>query len=312
MSATEQAPLPVRDGVAPSYVWLPAGPWRSLMAFLRERFPAVEESAWIARMARGEVLNQRGECMTPDSAYRCGDRIFYYREPGAETPIPFVESILYRDANLLVADKPHFLPVVPSGRFGRETLLARLRLRTGLEDLAPIHRLDRETAGVVMFSIDRASRGLYQALFRERRVDKVYEALAVTRDDLRFPLSRQSRLVPGEPFFCMREAIGEPNAHTRIELIERRGAHSLYRLWPATGKQHQLRVHMAALGMPIINDGFYPLALPCKGDDFSAPLQLLARSISFIDPISGREMIFRSERELSWPSAASPTEAGIH
>lgn len=292
------APLPVRDGVSPSYLWLGAGNWVNMLAFLAARFPAVSETEWIARMDKGDVVDLEGTPVHPDMPYRQGTCIFYYRELAHETPIPFAETILFQDEHILVADKPHFLPVIPTGRFVRETLLARLKQRTGLQDLTPIHRLDRETAGVVLFSHNRDTRGIYQAMFQQRTMDKVYEALAPARPELGFPLMRRSRMVEGEPFICMREVDGEPNAETHIELLENRGGVSLYRLRPITGKRHQLRLHMAALGMPLVNDAFYPVLMPCKGDDFSQPLQLLAREIAFTDPLTGQVRHFASARNL--------------
>lgn len=289
--------LPIRDGVSPSYVWLPAGSWTSVLEFLVQRFPHVDAQAWRTRMSRGEVLDQQGRCVTADTPYREGLCIFYYRQPEQETPIPFKESILYQDAHLLVADKPHFLPVTPSGRFLHETLLVRLKRKTGLAQLTPIHRLDRETAGVIVFSVEPKTRGLYQALFREKSVMKVYEALAPHLPHAQFPLTCRSRMERGKDFFRSDEVAGEANAETTVDIIERRGDLSRYRLYPVTGKKHQLRVHMAALGAPIINDALYPTALPVN-DDFTHPLQLLARSIAFTDPLSGKHREFISERVL--------------
>lgn len=294
------SPLPLKDGVAPSYLWLPEGQWSGMLAFLLERFPAIDEATWRQRMQHGEVVDQHGQVLQPDSPCRRGDCIFYYRDlEGREQPIPFEEEILHQDKHLLVVDKPHFLPVIPTGRFLHETLLVRLKRKTGLADLTPIHRLDRETAGVIIFSLDKASRGAYQSLFQQRAMDKTYEAVAVTMEHMQFPLVYRSRLVDAEQFFLMREAEGEPNSETHIDLIERRGAHSLYRLNPVTGKKHQLRVHLAALGMPILNDTFYPHAVPVGvPDNHAAPLQLLARSIAFIDPLSGEVRYFESKRRL--------------
>lgn len=295
---TFTTPLPVRDGISPSRVWLPQGPWNTVGDFFAHRFPMVSAGSWSERMARGEVVDDRGVTLSLNSAFRPGACVFYYRQRRDEIAIPFEEKILFQNDQLLVVDKPHFVPVTPGGRFLRETLLARLKRRTGLHTLTPIHRLDRETAGVIMFSVDTATRSLWQSLFRHRQVDKVYEAIAPFRADLDLPVERRSRLVRDEQFFRMREADGEPNTITRISLIERQDPLARYRLLPLTGKMHQLRVHMNALGIPIVNDGFYPVALPAGTDDFSAPLKLLARSLAFTDPLTGEPRFFQSERTL--------------
>ncbi len=290
--------LPMRDGVAPSYMWvqeLAPGP---ALAYLLARFADVTESTWRDRMARREVIDGSGVVLGPDSLLRRGLRIWYYRELDDETPIPFEEQILYRDAHLLVVDKPHFLPTTPGGRFLHESLLVRLKHKLGEEQLIPIHRLDRETAGVVLFSLRAESRGAYQSLFQQRSVGKVYEALAPAMPDRAFPFIHRSRMVDGTPFFRMEEAPGEPNSETLIDVIEPRAEGMLYRLQPRTGRKHQLRVHMAALGAPILNDAFYPVALPIKEDDFINPLKLLARAIAFDDPVSGERRRFESVRTL--------------
>jgi tRNA pseudouridine32 synthase/23S rRNA pseudouridine746 synthase len=293
-----KAPLPIRDGVAPSYIWLPAGSWAGILPFLEQRFPDVAATVWISRMNRGEVVDADGVRLGPGSPYRPGACVFYYRELEGETPIPFDEQVLYHDDHILVADKPHFLPVIPSGRFLHETLLVRLKKKTGLAHLTPIHRLDRETAGVLIFSHNPSTRGKYQSLFQQRAVEKIYEALAPTLAGIDFPIIYRSRMVDGKPFFRMKEVAGEPNSETHIRILENRGDVTLYQLRPVTGKKHQLRLHLAALGIPIINDAFYPVALPCKGDDVSHPLKLLAKAISFRDPVNGEERYFESSRKI--------------
>ena len=290
--------LPTRDGVSPSMAWLPHGRWDSLGQYLALRFPMVSEESWRARMARGDVIDDRGERVGYDDAFRGGACIFYYRERVGETSIPFEEIILHLDDELLVVDKPHFLPVTPGGRFLHETLLVRLKRKSGINTLAPIHRLDRETSGVMLLSVNPASRSAWQSVFRLRQVHKVYEALAPYRAHLTLPVKLSSRIERDDQFFRVREVPGEPNAFSYIELIRRVGENALYRLLPLTGKMHQLRVHMNSLGIPILNDSFYPVALPCKGDDFSAPLKLLARSIRFTDPLTGVEREFESLRQL--------------
>jgi tRNA pseudouridine32 synthase/23S rRNA pseudouridine746 synthase len=293
------SPLPPpRDGVGASTVQLPQGPWSRVLDFLVEQFPGVGEQAWRSRLARGLVLDARSQPLAPDSPYRAGGQLYYYRELQQEIPVPFEAELLYQDEQLLVADKPHFLPVVPAGRHLQETLLLRLRRRLDLPELAPLHRIDRGTAGLVLFSVNERTRGRYQALFARRAVEKVYEALAPHLPGRGFPLRHRSRLEAGEPFFLMREAAGEPNSETGIEIAERRGALDLYRLRPVTGRKHQLRVHLAALGAPILNDDFYPVLSPADEADFSRPLQLLARSLEFRDPLDGRIRRFESRRQL--------------
>jgi tRNA pseudouridine32 synthase/23S rRNA pseudouridine746 synthase len=293
-----KSPLPTVEGVAPSRQTLPAGPWATVLDFLAERHASVGAETWAERMRRGEVADEKGARLTPESPYRAGACVFYYREPAAEARVPFEERVLYRDGHLLVADKPHFLAVAPAGRFLRETLLVRLKMRTGLDTLAPIHRIDRETAGVVVFSVEPSTRGAYASLFQRREVSKVYEALSRAEESLRFPHTRRSRIVAGEPFFRMKEAGGEPNSETRVDVLARRGGLTLYEARPLTGRKHQVRLHLSALGIPVLNDRLYPEVLPDPPEDFSAPLKLLAKSVSFRDPLNGRERHFESERAL--------------
>jgi len=301
--ANSYVPLPVRSGVAPSYLWLTETRTGGMLRFLAERFPDVSLDSWAARLGRGEVVDAQGQPLQADSHVRQGMRIWYYRElDEPETPIPFKERIVFQDAHLLVVDKPHFLPMIPSGRFLHETLLVRLKAQLELPHLTPIHRLDRETAGVVIFSHNPDTRGKYQSMFQKRVVSKVYEALAGPIEGREFPFTYRSRMQDAEQFFVSEEVPGEANSETLIEMIERRGDVVRYRLHPHTGRKHQLRLHLSSLGAPILNDAFYPAALPCKGDDFSAPLQLLARAISFEDPLTGEMRTFESERTLDWPA----------
>ena len=300
--ANSYVPLPVRNGVAPSYLWLTETRAGGMLRFLAERFPDVSLESWAARLQRGEVVDAQGKPLQADSHVRQGMRIWYYRElDEPETPIPFRERILFQDEHLLIVDKPHFLPMIPTGRFLHETLLVRLKAQLELPHLVPIHRLDRETAGVVIFSHNPDTRGRYQSMFQKRVVKKVYEALAGPIEGRAFPFTYRSRMQDAEQFFVSEEVPGEPNSETVVEMIERRGDVVRYRLHPHTGRKHQLRLHLSSLGAPILNDAFYPVALPCKGDDFSAPLQLLARAISFEDPLTGEMRTFESERSLDWP-----------
>jgi len=283
-----------------STLYLPAGPWATVLDCLCERFSAISRDQWLDRIARGRVLDAGGKPIAQDLAYREGLRIHYFREVPNEAPIPVLETILYADEHLVVADKPHFLPVTPAGEYVEQTLLRRLIRRLGNPDLVPLHRIDRHTAGLVLFSANKQTRPAYQALFPTRKIDKCYEAIAPALPDLEFPRLHKTRLVEGEPFFRMQEGRGASNTETRIEVLERNDGLWRYGLYPVTGKKHQLRVHMAALGAGICNDPFYPEVLKDAPDDFDRPLKLLARSLKFVDPLTGREREFHSELTLDW------------
>ena len=299
------APLPTKDGVGPSCVALPAGTWATIDDFLAERFASVSGSVWRDRMQRGELLDERGTAIHAGQPYRSGGKLYYYRSIDDEPSVPFAEEILFQDEWLVAVDKPHFLPVTPGGRHLQQTLLVRLKRRLGIDTLTPLHRLDRETAGVVVFAVQPHTRGAYQALFAHRQVVKHYEAIAPCRADLSFPLTHRSRLVEDAHFLRMREEPGEPNAETHFELLETLGDLGRYRLTPLTGRTHQLRVHCAALGLPIVGDRMYPELLPADTDDLDRPLQLLARTISFTDPISAQLRRFESQRQLLSLQAAA-------
>jgi len=306
----KQSPLPMRHGVSASRVWLPQPgqsknstekhpEWKTILEFFLDRFSFIPEEVVIERMRRGDIVSETGEAVTPDSPYQAGIHLFYYREIPDEPEIPFHENILFKDEHIIVVDKPHFVPVTPTGRFVRESLLSRLKHRYQNEDISPIHRLDRDTAGVMLYSCNPKIRGAYQNLFQQRSVKKVYEAIAPTaqRD---FPYIHRSHIESsGNPFFIMREnKEASPNTETVMNIIETNGNLARYQLEPVTGRQHQLRVHMMSIGCPIVNDPFYPDLTPERSEDYSKPLQLLAKTLQFVDPISGQERFFESEIAL--------------
>lgn len=295
----------------PSHLQLAPGPWPTLLDGLCARFPAIHRSAWLDRFARGRVQDAgSGAPLAPGAPWRVGMEIRYFREVFDEAAIPFEERVLHVDEHLVVVDKPHFLPVVPAGRFVRETLLARLVARLGNPDLAPLHRIDRETAGLVLFSANPATRAAYQALFRERRIDKQYRALAPPMPQRAFPFVHASRIERGEPFFRMREVEGEANSETRVDVVERDEAAWMYALSPLTGRKHQLRVHMAALGAPILGDSLYPAPVATTGDPYARPLRLLAWRLAFADPLTGTAREFLSPRSLRPADDDAPADQG--
>lgn len=283
-----------------SQVRLPNQPYSLILDFLSERFAAIGRDVWRQRMLSGKVLDAQQRCVLPTASYQPGALLYYFREVPNEVSVPFTERILYQDQHLLAVDKPHFLATLPAGRYVEETVLRRLMKRLDNPDIVPIHRLDRLTAGVLLFSLNPSSRNAYQRLFRERKVFKCYEALAPALPDLQWPYRHRSRLESAVQFFRMQEVAGLANSDTLIEVAERSDEVWRYRLYPVTGRKHQLRVHLAALGAPIINDPLYPDLQKVAGqEDYAKPLQLLAKQISFIDPFSGILRSFTSQLTLS-------------
>lgn len=285
----------------PSCVSLPRAPkpYPAILDFLVQRFPFVGRPVWQQRIAQGKVLDEAGSPISGETSYVPLQRLFYFRESHREPLIPLEEKILFQNDELLVACKPPFLPVVPAGPYVNECLLHRLKLKTGNSDLVPLHRIDRETSGLVLFSLNRATRGLYGELFSAGRIVKTYEAVAAVSQRLSArEWTVENRLVKAEPWFRSKAVAGVVNARSRIELVECSDRRAHFLLHPQTGKQHQLRVHMSGLGFAILNDRYYPELLPKQADDLANPLQLLARRVKFVDPVSGQRREFESERRL--------------
>ena len=312
MARAALPPLPLRDGVGPSCVAVPGAGWPTVLDFLAERLPTLTRDEWQHRLDSGQVLDAQGHPVAAELPCRGGLRLFYYRGWADEPALDGApEQIVFQDDWLVVADKPHFMPVTPGGRFVQRSLLVRLRRRLGIDGLSPIHRIDRETAGLVAFAVQPHTRAGYQALFRDRAVHKRYEAVAPALPALALPRTHRSRLVPDpRRFFVSREEPGAPNSETHVTRAAVLGEHALYQLRPVTGQRHQLRLHLCALGAPILGDAFYPRVLrgPGEPDDPARPLQLLARELAFDDPFTGQRRQFTSALQLAavarrWPSA---------
>lgn len=292
---------PMINGVTASKVFIPkcTQTSQSLFEYLCEHFEHIDAEEWMQRFQDQLIIDAEGHVLNLDTPYLSEQHIYYYRFLAHEIHVPFTEKILFENEDLLVVDKPHFLTISPTGQYVQETLLVRLKKTTGNPDLTPIHRLDRETAGVVLFSKRVETRGLYQQLFADKKVQKIYHAVAPFQEDLTFPRTIQLRMDKGEPFYTMQVLQGLSNSETTIELLEHDQHWALYKLNPLTGKQHQLRVHLNHLNIPIKNDPFYPEVMHKPADDFSHPLQLLAKEIYFIDPVKMTAMHFHSDLVLT-------------
>ena len=324
MSSSNASKLLVH-GVSASKVGVPANTRLSAIDFLCTRFPAIQREVWLQRFDAGRVLNAMGQRIEPSLPLLGETHLLYFREVTNESTLPFKAEIIFQDAHLVVADKPHFMPVTPGGQYVQQSLLVQLKQQLNLPELSPIHRIDRETAGLVVFSVRAQDRDAYQALFRLRQVDKTYEAIAGVPESsplkLEFPLTHKSKMVEDAQFFRMRELGADEiqdgeacNSETWIDCIERLDGNASvmstlttsppalarYVLKPVTGQRHQLRVHMNALGLPLVGDQFYPVVKRAADapNDFDAPLQLLAKTITFNDPLTGVERSFESCRAL--------------
>ncbi len=326
MSSSNASKLLV-NGVSASKVGVPANTLLTAIDFLCARFPAIQRERWLQRFDAGRVLNAIGQPIAPAQGLLGESHLLYFREVSDEPTLPFRAQIIFQDDHLVVADKPHFMPVTPGGQYVQQSLLVQLKQQLNLPELSPIHRIDRETAGLVMFSVRAQDRNAYQALFRLRQVKKTYEAIAGVPESsplrLEFPLTHKSMMVEDAQFFRMCELatdeiqVGEPfNSETWMDCVERLDgrdaamqtitpstpALARYVLKPITGQRHQLRVHMNALGLPLVGDQFYPVVKRAADalDDFSSPLQLLAKTIAFNDPLTGTARTFESCRVLKF------------
>lgn len=297
MRRNQASPLPRRNGLEPACIRLPDEPWVRLRDYLAQEFPR-ENPVRIDQMLRdGEIVTLDGP-LSVDAPYIGGSRIWFHRDLPVEPEVPFQIGIVYRDESILVIDKPHFLATIPRGKHILQTALVRLRTELDLPELTPAHRLDRGTAGLVLMVIDPALRGAYQMLFQRRVVTKQYEAIASYDPDLELPQTIRTRIEKDRGTVTVRQTLREPNSETQVELIERSADLARYRLRPITGKTHQLRAHMNFFGVPIRGDDLYPVLTDRPLDDYRQPLQLLASSLEFTDPLSGLERRFGTKRDL--------------
>ncbi|MDX1677937.1 pseudouridine synthase [Arsukibacterium sp.] len=278
--------------------------WSTVLQFLCSQFPFISETVWRERIADGKVHWFNGSPVTPLTPFMPSKRLCYYREVATEPVIPLAHSIIFQNEHIIVADKPHFLPVTPGGDFVNECLLARLQRDTGITDIVPVHRLDRDTAGLVLFSVNPLSRPAYYQLFSQGLIQKHYQAVArltaaMLQTDLPQHWHIENRIEKASPRFINRIVTGEVNAVSAISLVAKNQDKGLFQLTPHTGKTHQLRLHMLSLGAPILYDNYYPQLKPKLPPQFATPLQLLAKQLSFTDPSSKQSMQFSSKQLLT-------------
>lgn len=299
MTLIEPVP-PMKNGVSASRVFLPAQTnCLTIYDFLCQQFPHISAQEWLLRFHHQLIFDQNLNQLTEDTLYQANCFVFYYRFLAYETPVPFPHHVVFENEHIMVVDKPHFLTISPTGKYVQETLLVRLKHETQNPHLTPIHRIDKDTAGLVMFCKQPAYRAAYQQLFADRAVQKHYHAIAAYAPHLEFPHTIKLHLCKGEPFYTMRiDAEKKPNSETVIECLSHHAQRAKYLLKPITGKQHQLRVHLNHLKIPIENDPLYPIVKHVADDCFDRPLQLLAKQLEFKDPVTGQFLQFESQQDL--------------
>ena len=248
--------------------------------------------AAMAKVVAGEVFSADGVVLDARTEMPAGSFVYHYRDLPDEVVVPFDVPVLYRDDTIVVVDKPHFLATMPRGSHIAQTALVRLRHELDLPELSPAHRLDRLTAGVLLFTVRREVRGAYQTMFARGEVTKTYLAVSSAEPGLVGPQVVSNRIIKQRGVLQARIEAGEPNAETLVEPL----GGGRYRLTPRTGRTHQLRLHMATLGVPIDNDPLYPEVLPVQPVDFTAPLRLIAQRLEFDDPLTGEHRCFVSSR----------------
>ncbi|MEV7866947.1 pseudouridine synthase [Streptomyces sp. NPDC088124] len=299
--APPPSPLPQRDGVDPVRLRLPPDPrgrWATVRDHLVARYGNAVGAARVEEMVRAGRFAGEDGAVGADEPYTAGRYVWFHRDLAPEERAPFEVGIVHRDERIVVADKPHFLATTPRGSHVTETAQARLRRELELPELQPAHRLDRLTAGLVLLVVRPGDRGAYQTLFRDRLVRKEYEAVAPYDPAVALPVTVRDRIEKERGEIAARRVPGEPNAESRIELLEHRGGYGRYRLVPVTGRTHQLRVHMCGLGLPLLDDPVYPVVQEPAADDYGRPLQLLARVLEFTDPVTGEPYRFESRLGL--------------
>ena len=274
----------------------------TVLEFLVLKFPSIARDIWQQRMSDGKVHWHDGSLITANSLFAAQQRVYYYREVKNEPLIPFTEEVIFQDELILVAFKPHFLPVTPGGQHIEECLQSRLRKRLSNQQIQAVHRIDKATAGLVLFSLNSDSRKYYHRLFETHQVKKTYQAIASTVNKsvkVEQQWEIKNRLEKSDPKFLMRIVDGVANSHSHIRCLKTGESKALFELSPVTGKTHQLRLHMQSLGLPLLNDNYYPELQPSQPGEFSKPLQLLAQKLKFIDPITQQVRCFSSDIELS-------------
>lgn len=302
-----RSPLPQRNGLDAAWVRTPnrvrAVPdgWPTMGDWLRAKLPPEAQPDRL--LAEARFVYENGSAVDDADPYRPHTFVWFHRELRDEPEVPGSISIVHRDERIVVVDKPPFLSSIPRGRHVMQSVVVKMRAELGIPTLTPAHRLDRVTSGLLVLVTEPQWRGAYQSLFQWREVTKVYRAVARVDPALELPTTVENHIAKEPRVLQARVVPGAiPNALTRVELErELPDGRGIYRLSPATGRTHQLRVHLNGLGMPIEGDPLYPTVLDDNIDDFSTPLQLLASDLGFTDPVDGRERRFRSERTLPLP-----------
>jgi 23S rRNA pseudouridine1911/1915/1917 synthase len=275
---------------------------QTALAFYATRYRHSSEAVWRERMARGEII-RRGKPAAPDDRLTAGDVLVWRRPPWEEPPVPTAIPVLYEDESVLVVDKPAGLPVLPDGGYLENTLVFLLRGHAAADaPPVPVHRLGRGTSGVIVLARSATVREHLCAQFRRATAEagravlrKSYRALTSAVPGL--PDAIEIRQPIG-PVPCARlgtvhaaSPAGRP-ACSRCRILARRGGTLLWEIELITGRPHQIRIHLASIGAPLLGDPFYgPGGVP-RPDSDALPgdigYTLRACALRFVHPRTGR------------------------
>jgi 23S rRNA pseudouridine1911/1915/1917 synthase len=269
---------------------------KSILDYYSDRYSHSSRDEWLARIGAGEV-QVNGHSVAPDWLLIAGQTLCYYRSPWQEPEVPLGFTILYEDADLWVINKPSGLPVLPGAGFLEHTVLGQLRLNVATETPTPIHRLGRGTSGCLLLARSALAKSNLSQQLRDRQLEKIYRTLIGFMPDsmpvqgkITTPIGKISYPQLGYLYAATADGLA---AESTYQIVGRSAEFTWVDVTIATGRPHQIRIHMASIGYPLVGDPLYgiggiPIATDAVPGDCGYWLH--ARQLGFRHPRSGQWM----------------------